>query len=123
MNTHTVIGIFTDDIVNLATYEDLITASDISQNHLNQIQTWLKKWRIKFNETKSVQMNFTLRIEQCLQVQLNNIKIPHSLSTKYLGFYMDSKMTLKSYIIEKRKQIDIKVKNMYWLISGKSRFS
>ena len=79
---NSIIGTFAVDTITLATHGDPITASDILQNHLNHIQTWPKKWRFKINETKSVEVIFNLRKEQCPQVQLNNIQIPQSLSTK-----------------------------------------
>jgi hypothetical protein len=54
------------------------------QNQLNQIQEWNKIWKIKINEAKSTQVNFSVRREQCPAVFLNNIQIPASPSTKYL---------------------------------------
>jgi hypothetical protein len=71
------------------------------QNHLHQIQEWTNIWKIKINEAKSMQVNFSLRIEQCPAVFLNNIQIPASPSTKYLGIYLDNHLTWKEHIIKK----------------------
>ena len=67
------------------------------------MQMWLKKWRIKTNETESKQVNFISRKEQCPQVHLNNNQISQLSSTKYLGFHMDSKMTWKTHTIKNGK--------------------
>lgn len=123
IDNNTTTGTFADDTVILAAHEDPIRASTTLQNHLDQIQTWLQKWRIKINETKSAQVNFTLRREKCPQVQLNNIPIPQSASTKYLGIHIDSKLTWKEHIVKKRKQIDLKIKELHWLIGRKSKLS
>jgi hypothetical protein len=42
-----------------------------------------------------MQVNFSLRREQCPAVFLNNTQIPASPSTKYLGIYLDNHLTWK----------------------------
>jgi hypothetical protein len=73
---------------------------------------------IKINEAKSTQVNFSLRREQCPAIFLNNIQIPASPSTKYLGIYLDNHLTWKGHKKKKRKQI---IKDMYWLIGRNSK--
>jgi hypothetical protein len=68
-------------------------------------------------------VNFTLRREQCPQVRLNNNNIPQSPSVKYLGINLDSKLTWKDHITKKCKQIDIKTKELNWLIGRRSKLS
>jgi hypothetical protein len=60
---HTTTGTFADDMVILACHEDPVTDSHKLQGHLDQLEAWLKKWRININATKSVQVTFTLRKE------------------------------------------------------------
>jgi hypothetical protein len=43
---------FADDTVVLTAHENPAIASHILQLHLREIQFWLKKWRMKANETK-----------------------------------------------------------------------
>jgi hypothetical protein len=61
--------------------------------------------------------------EQCPPVHINNTVIPQSSTAKYLGLNLDSRLTWKQHIVKKRKQIDIKVKDLYWIIGRKSTTS
>jgi hypothetical protein len=62
----------------------------------------------KINEAKSTQANFSLRREQCPVVLFNNIQIPTSSSTKYLGIYLDNHLTWKE---DKEKSQTDRLKN------------
>ena len=53
---NTTTGTFADDTVILATHDDPKIAAQHLQHHLNLTQDWLQKWRIKINESKSVQI-------------------------------------------------------------------
>jgi hypothetical protein len=66
--------------------------------------------------TASVQVTFTLRKEQCPVVHINNTVIPQSLTAKDLGLHLDSRLTLEQHLDQKRKQIDLKLKELYWVI-------
>jgi hypothetical protein len=48
-----------------AAHEDPMVASLNLQEHLNIIEKWLKKWKIKVNESKSSQIAITLRKGHC----------------------------------------------------------
>jgi hypothetical protein len=92
---NTTTGTFGDDTVILATHGDPAQVTRNLQYHLNRIHAWIHKWKIKINETKSTQVNFTLWREQCPQARLNEQNIPQSPSVKYLGIYLDSRLTWK----------------------------
>jgi hypothetical protein len=74
-NIHTTTGTFADDTAILARHDDPVTASHKLQGHLDQLEARLKKWRININATKSVEVTFTLRKEQCPIVHINNTVI------------------------------------------------
>jgi hypothetical protein len=80
---------------------------------------------MKANETKSVQVTFTLKKTRAPPppVQLSNIHLPQTDSIKYLGIHLDRKLTWRNHISAKRKQLDLKLRNMYWIISRKSQLS
>ena len=63
---------FAEDTAVITTHEDHVIATHKLQIYLNKIQLWLKKWRMKENETKSAQVTFTLKKNTCPPVQLNN---------------------------------------------------
>jgi hypothetical protein len=54
-------AIFADDTAVVTVHEIPATVTHRLQTHLNKLQFWLKKWRMKANETKSVQVIFTLK--------------------------------------------------------------
>jgi len=55
------IATYADDIAILTAHKSYIKASQRLQESLFYIQKWLKKWRIRVNGAKSVQVTFTIR--------------------------------------------------------------
>ena len=113
------IAAYVNDTVILAPHIDPASASRNLQTNLNKIQHWLKVWRIKVNETKSTHVTFTLRRETCPPGKINNYELPQAEDAKYL----DRRLTCGKHILTKRKQLGLKLSNMYWLIGCKSRLS
>ena len=74
---NTLTGTFAGDTVLLTSHEDPITASTRLQHHLNLLEAWATKWKIKVNETKSTQVTFTLRKGRSPPILFNNIIIPN----------------------------------------------
>jgi hypothetical protein len=100
---HTTTGTFAYDTVILARHDYPVTASHKLQGHLDQLEAWIKKWRININATKSVQVTFTLRKEQCPVVYINTTVIPQSTTAKYLGLHLVSRLTWEQHLAKKRK--------------------
>lgn len=120
---YTTTGTFADDTALLSVHEDPQVASANLQEHLFHLEKWLVNWKIKINETKSQHITFTTRRDTCPPVYINNIEIPRTSCVKYLGIHLDSKLTWREHIRKKRKQIDIKLKELYWLIGRRSKMS
>jgi len=97
---HTILETHADDTALLASN---IATHDI-QYYLNQISKWTIKWKIKINENKSAQINFSLSRNECTQLSLNNIPIPIQNVTKYLGVYLDKRLIWAQNTKHKRKQ-------------------
>jgi hypothetical protein len=51
---------------------------------------------------------------------LNDIQIPRNTEIKYLGMTIDSKLTWKQHIANKRKHVNITIKQLNWLLGRKS---
>lgn len=117
------VATFADDTAFLSIHENPQDASNQLQVTLNDFELWLKKWRTKVNETKSLHITFTLRQENCPPVTLNNIALTEVDSVKYLGFHMDKRLTWKTHIWCKRQQMDLKVRKLNWLLGKKSKLS
>lgn len=111
---------YADDTAILASSTSAPEASQLVQNHLNKLQQWLKIWRIKVNANKSCHITFTLRKGNCPQVSLYGNPIPQSDEVKYLGMHLDRRLTWKTHIWTKRKQLGLKLRKFYWLLGGKS---
>jgi hypothetical protein len=52
-------------------------------------------------------------------VTINDIQIPRKTQIKYLGMTIDSKLTWKQHIAKKRKQVNITIKQLNWLLGRK----
>jgi hypothetical protein len=53
-------------------------------------------------------------------VSINNEIIPESSSMRYLRIHLDKTFNWKEHTVKKRKHIDAKIKEFYWLLGRKS---
>lgn len=63
------------------------------QDHVFKLQHWFELWRIKINENKSTHITFSFRSTDSSSVFLNAKIIPKEDSIKYLGDYLDKRLT------------------------------
>lgn len=119
----TLVATFADDTAIMSSDIDPTRASNKLQSHLDQLEEWFKKWKINVNTGKSTQITFTTKRSSCPQVTLNNTLIPIKTEVKYLGLHLDEKLTWKAHIKAKRRHLDLKVRNMYWLLNKNSQLS
>uniref|UniRef100_A0A2S2P256 Putative RNA-directed DNA polymerase n=1 Tax=Schizaphis graminum TaxID=13262 RepID=A0A2S2P256_SCHGA len=89
------------------------------QRHLNIIDLWTKRWKIKINETKSSFITFTLKKGSCPVVTLNSIPIPSYSEVKYLGLILDSKLTWNPHLKAKRKALNTRLHLLRPLLKSK----
>ncbi|CAG4972039.1 unnamed protein product [Parnassius apollo] len=120
---YTTTATYADDTALLSAHSNPETASSQQQNHLTEVESWLKHWRIKANESKSIHVTFTLRKETCPPVTLNYKVIPQENNAKYLGMHLNRKLTWKKHIWTKRKQLDGKLRTLNWLLGCKSQLN
>jgi hypothetical protein len=110
----TLIVTFADDNSILTTDRDPAVASHLLQTDLLAIQHWLKRWRMKVNETKSTHVTFTTWRATCPPV--NN-------EVKYLGLHLDRRLTWHKSIFTMRKQLGLTLIKMHWVLGRKSQLS
>lgn len=114
---------YADDTAILAVSNNPVVATQKLQESLDAVDEWLKKWRIKSSSTKSVQVTFTLRREECPPVKLDGEFLPQSDSVKYLGLHLDRRLTWKKHLQAKRQQLKLKYSSLYWLLGRNSKLS
>jgi hypothetical protein len=109
--------------VILSVNEDSRRAASDLQHHLNTLQTWFQKWRIRINENKSCSITITFEKSSTLDLTINDIQIPRKTEIKYIGMTIDSRLTWKQHIVKKRKQVNITIKRVNWLLGRKSNLA
>ncbi len=114
---------FADDTAFLATHKNPQTASRELQDHIYKVEEWMKKWRIRVNENKSSHITFTLNKRTCPMIKLNNTPIPQHKDVRYLGLYLDRRLTWRKHIEMKRKQIKLKTSKLHWMMGRNSKLS
>jgi len=91
---------------------------------LNEITTWFQKWKLNLNPTKSEVKIFTLkRYNNPKDIYINNQTIQWNKkdnAVKYLGVYLDEKLTWKNHINKKFVQGYTRMRTLYPLVNYKS---
>jgi hypothetical protein len=82
----------------------------------------MEQWKITVNPAKSAQITITTRRGICPQVSTNNSVIPIEQEIKYLGLHLDKKLTWLTDIKGKRRNLELKIRNMSWLIDNNSNY-
>jgi hypothetical protein len=103
----------------LSTKETHHTVSDNLQSHLDSLHSWCKHWNIKLNQSKSVQVTFTLRRATCPSVFINQISISIANTTKYLGLYFDRRLKWNPHTILKRQDVNRRYKLILRLLDNR----
>jgi len=116
----TVLHTFADDTAILSTDTSCNMASSNLQTHLNSIHDWITKWHLKVNVDKSVSITFTLRKDNCPILFLDGRPIPQADVVKYLGLYIDKKLTWNPHTRLKRLTFKQRFHQLYRLIGRTS---
>ncbi|CAG9129479.1 unnamed protein product [Plutella xylostella] len=114
---------YADDTAALSSSKTPEQASKQLQEYLGEMDNWLEKWKIKASASKSVHITFTLRQGNCPPVKLGGEALKHVDNVKYLGMHLDRKQTWKHHIQQKRNAINLKTRELEWLINPRSRLS
>jgi len=78
---------------------------------------------MKANENKSTHVTFTLNRENYRTVTLNGNQFPRGETDKFLYIYLDRRLTWRTQVFARRKQLGLKFQQMYWTLGRKSELS
>jgi len=120
---HTTIASFADDVAVLSANKYPVSATRHLQTNLNTLAECYTRWWIQVNQARSVQVTFTTRTKVCPPLTFNNAPIPVAAEGKYLGLRLDQLLTWQTHIRAKRRQLDIKFRQMLWLLGRNSKLS
>jgi len=123
LTTKTILSMYADDTAIMTTHSNPTIASTNLQAHLRKIEQWTRKWRLKINETKSAHITFTLRKGTCPPLYINQSTIPQTDTVKYLGLHFDKRLTWREHVTKTRKHLDLKTRELIWLIGKHSPLS
>jgi hypothetical protein len=112
----TILSTFADDTAISTNNSDPTQTSANLQEHLLMINNWTRKWKLKINEFKSSHITFTMRRGQCPPVSINQTDVPQVETVKYLGIHFERRLTWKFHVTSKRKELDLKTREINWLI-------
>lgn len=120
----TTLTTFADDTGVISSNLDINIATRNLQNHLLKLQHWfIKLWRMKINENKSNNITFRLWCNDSTPVFLNENIILKVDTVKYLGVYLDKRLTWVSHIKIKKKSLNLKIHQFRHLLRSNSSFS
>jgi hypothetical protein len=117
----TLLASYADDTVILSSSPSSTEVSHNLQSHMTRLESWFTKWRIQISTTKSTHTTFTLRRETCPRVFLYGQPLPQTDNVRYLGLYIDRRLTWNKHVTVKRKTLDERLKRLYSLLSKRSK--
>lgn len=115
--------LFADDTVVFARHIRYKVAVRRMQKALNKITSWAKRWRIAFNKSKSIRVDYTLRSLSYIPSLLEGEPVPVADSARYLGLHLDSKLNWAEHVRQKRDYLNIQIRKYYWMIGKNSTLS
>jgi len=114
---------FADDTAILSNHANVQIAVDNLQSHLQLLEGWHTKWKLKINNTKSVHITFTLNKTMASPVFFNGSPIPVADTVRYLGLYLDKRLTWNPHTRLKRTELKRRFHQTYRLLGRHSKLS
>lgn len=123
INRNCFIGTFADDTVLMSTGKNSSESISKLQTSLNDVYQWTKTWGLKLNNSKSIHIDFANIRTNYTPLYIEQQQVPTANSVKYLGMILDSKLNWKEHIKKKREELNIKYRNLSWLMGRNSVLS
>jgi hypothetical protein len=119
----TITATYADDTVILANDRSTGRASEKIQQHLTLLEEWLDRWKIRVNANKSVHVTFTLRRGTCPPVMLHGAPVPQDDKVRYLGLWLDRRLTWGHHLRIKRLELNRRLKLLFCLLGSRSKLN
>ena len=107
-NIQSVIKLFADDTSLSLALNNPDSRAEILNHDLEKINEWAKKWKVRFNEEKTEQLNFTRGQNQNQQLTFGSKTLKETPSHKHLGVILQNNCRWDEHIrsvINKIKQV------------------
>jgi hypothetical protein len=115
------LAMYADDTAIITQNKNLETSIVNLQNSLDQISNWFAKWKLKLNPAKSKAKISVLKwYTNPTEIKINNQTIiwnNKNQAIKYLGVFLDEKLTWKIHIKKKLNQAYTRMRLLYSLIN------
>ena len=89
-NIQSVIKLFADDTSLSLALNNSDSRAEILNHDLEQMNEWAKKWKVRFNEEKTEQLNFTRGQNQNQQLTFGSKTLKETPSHKHLGVILQN---------------------------------
>lgn len=122
----TKMSLFADDTAIYSHSFSAIVAAKQIQLHLYKLEKFYRDWKISLNATKTELIVFakkTANIKIFQPVTLYGHPIRPTACVKYLGTFLDSKLTFKAHIKQSLRKVYSVQKKLYPLMSKNSKLS
>lgn len=119
------LALYADDTGILATGKNPTRVRAALQLHLNAINTWLQKWKIKINPNKTQATIFSRQRSRRPPepIVLEGTRIPWGDTLKYLGVLLDKKLTWGPHLTSTIQKCNQAFGALYPLIGKKSKLN
>ncbi|GFW36485.1 RNA-directed DNA polymerase from mobile element jockey [Trichonephila clavipes] len=120
------LAMFADDTAIITQNKRFSVVISNLQHYISLLELWLTDWKVKVNASKSACLMFTRRTR--LQVGLTPVQIfgqpvPWVHVAKYLGLFLDAKLTFAHHIEQTRKKAQAVHDVLKRLISRRSKLA
>lgn len=120
-HNQTQIALFADDTALIAQSTKKQQANIYLQKHIDQLEDYYDKWKIKVNPTKTKLVHFSVKRDTPNnKIKFNNIEVNHEKSLKYLGVILDQRLTFESHIREINKKAKAAINVLYPILNKHS---
>jgi hypothetical protein len=104
---------FADNTAVIATDNDPAIPSSKLQTNILALQSWLAKWRMKANVSKSTHITFTMQRGMCPSVHINNFQLPQTEEFKYLELHIHQTEATRHYPHQNVLVTRMQIKTLY----------